>query len=81
LATKNGLFKAWPNSRHLYSFSRFLPIIYYIRKAKITGSYHKILGLTKSGVGCEGDRNYFVVMILSIVQDIWVGVRWVALEI
>jgi hypothetical protein len=33
------------------------------------------LGLTRSGVGCEGDGDYFVVMILSIVQDIWVGVR------
>jgi hypothetical protein len=28
-------------------------------------------GELRSGVGCEGDRNYFVVMILSIVQDIW----------
>jgi hypothetical protein len=25
------------------------------------------------------DRNYFVVMILSILQDIWVGVGWVGL--
>ena len=28
-------------------------------------------------MGCEGNRNYFVVMILSIVQDIWAIVRGV----
>jgi hypothetical protein len=33
-------------------------------------------GELKSGVGCEGDRNYFVVMILSILQDILAGVGW-----
>jgi hypothetical protein len=54
------------------SFARFLPIIYETRKVKIPGSYHKFLGLTRSAVGCEGDGDYFVVMILSIVQDIWV---------
>jgi hypothetical protein len=34
------------------------------------------MGLTRSGVGCEDDRNYFVVMILSILQGIWVTFRW-----
>jgi hypothetical protein len=29
--------------------SRFLPIIFNIRKAKITDAYHKILGLTRIG--------------------------------
>jgi hypothetical protein len=48
---------------------------------KITESYHKFLGLTRIGVGCEGDRNGFVVMILSIVQDIWVGIGWIEVEI
>jgi hypothetical protein len=52
-----------------------LPIIYNIRKVKITESYHKFLGLTRIGAGCEGRRNHFVVMILSILQNIWVGVR------
>ena len=54
----------------------YLPIIYEIRKVKITDSYHKFLGLTRSGVGCEDNRNYFVVMILSILQDIWAIFRW-----
>jgi hypothetical protein len=31
------------------SFSRYLPIIYKIRKVKITESYHKFLGLSRSG--------------------------------
>jgi hypothetical protein len=39
------------------------------------------VGQLRSGVGCEGDRNHFVVMILSIVQDVWVTVRWVEVEI
>jgi hypothetical protein len=29
--------------------SRYLPIIFNIREAKIAGSYHKILGLTRAG--------------------------------
>jgi hypothetical protein len=32
-----------------YWFSKLLPIIYNIRKANITDSYHKFLGLTRSG--------------------------------
>jgi hypothetical protein len=47
-----------------------LPIIFNIRKVKIADSYHKFVGLARIGVGREGDGDYFVVMILSIVQDI-----------
>jgi hypothetical protein len=62
-------------------FARLLPIIFNIREVKITDSYHKLWGLTRIGVGCEGDWDYFVVMILCILQDIWVGVGWVGVEI
>ncbi len=45
--------------------------------------YHKLGNISniirisrlRSGVGCEGDRDHFVVMIFSICQDVWVGVR------
>jgi hypothetical protein len=54
-------------------------------RLNISSHYHnsgnvyniKRISRLRSGVGCEDDRNHFVVMILSILQDIWVAVRGV----
>jgi hypothetical protein len=45
---------------------RVLLIIISFEEVKITESYHKFLGLTRSGVGCEGDWNGFVILISTI---------------
>jgi hypothetical protein len=54
------------------------------QKLEVTSHYHKLgntynmirISRLRSGVRCEGDRDHFVVMILSILQDILVGVGW-----